>query len=244
MPFLYNGANALWNTAASYCPSAVKYCQDNNISWSTIGNVASELASVFAGGPLSAVHQSGKATMTAAASAVASVVPAWTLGAKDLVSQAAHSALAAPHAWYFGGDPAKGGTSTTMTRDLAMAAGTQALQLGGQALKSVCTVFYIKAAEFAHEVTATLDQLENRLLGPDIFLEAEGAVFTVPAFGAGEDSDLLAGNGVAAYFGNHGHGAQGFAQRGQAPMAVHDDFAMEGAPPVCLAGIGTDMPAC
>lgn len=229
MSFLYDSAIGLWNTAASCFPAAAKYCEDNNISWTTTANLASEVGTIVIWGPLALAQETGKAALEA----VANAIPA--LASRDIVSQAAHSALEA-------GTAAKGPASATMAHELASAAGIQALHLGYYALNSVYQLLPAKAVEYALEWSATLADLGDMLQGTVVFPGVDGAVLAAPAFHEGEDADGAA---------QHGDGCE----QGPAPVpplhalaALPDDCCAEDAalvaPWACITGACSAAPAC
>lgn len=139
MSFLYNTLNSLWNTTTSYFPGTVKYCETNNISWTTTGNLASEIGFIAKEAPLAAAAAVGIAAMNAA-SEVAAATHALAYGAKDLLAKSAYSALEQTHAWQFetaaGKSDGAAKSSSTMVAELASAAGSNLLDFGYAALKS------------------------------------------------------------------------------------------------------------
>lgn len=214
MSFLYNIAGSIWNTAASYFPAAGKYCEDHNISWTTTGNVAMELAA----GPLAVAQQSGKAAMTA----VAGAIPAWTFGATDLVSQVAHSAIAVPHAWYFGGDPSRIGTGAAMAKELAVAVGAHALQFGYHALESTYAKISCGTDELMQHWTEALAEAEDLILGPNLVPGVDGAVLaaSTPLSWDDEDVVLLRRDDLQYFLADHGAAEAAGVEPSQQPALV------------------------
>jgi hypothetical protein len=80
MSFLNHRVGSIWGVAAPYLPAPAKYCQDNNISWTTTGNLAKELAFISLWGPLAAVRESGEAAAAAVMGSGAVAAGAKALG--------------------------------------------------------------------------------------------------------------------------------------------------------------------
>ncbi|MEG2878382.1 MAG: hypothetical protein RR928_10130 [Comamonas sp.] len=138
MSFLYNSLNTIWNQATSYFPATAKYCETNNISWTTTGNLASEIGFIATKAPLAAAEAVGNAAMNAATE-VAATTHALAYGAKDRLAKSVYSALEQTHATHCdttaGKSDGDAKSSATMVAKLAEVAGSKLLDFGYAALK-------------------------------------------------------------------------------------------------------------
>lgn len=86
MTSLHYALSSLWNTTVSGFPATARYCEDNNINWTSTGNLARELGSIAVKGSEAIV---GTATSLVAAGAGAA--PGIAGAAKDLAAQGAQA---------------------------------------------------------------------------------------------------------------------------------------------------------
>lgn len=75
MNSLHNTVSSLWNATLSSFPATAKYCEHNNINWTTTGKLAKDLG--------------GKAV--SGTQAIVAAIPGVALAAKDLAVQTAHT---------------------------------------------------------------------------------------------------------------------------------------------------------
>lgn len=144
MAFFYNSLSSIWNTTASYLSAPANYCRDNNISWTTIGNLAEELASIAVGVTLATAD---KANDALASMASATTELAWM--AKTSAAQSAYSELENDDPWQFGttAQASAEKSSSDLIKEMAASAGTQVLNLGHTALSSAYATLSSTAAQ-------------------------------------------------------------------------------------------------
>lgn len=237
MSFLHNSARGTWNLATSCFSAPAKYCQDNNIDWTTTGNLAAELALITVWGPLAAVREAALAKVT---DSVARAIPAWVYGARDGVAHAVDL-------WQYG---AGAGTATLAQR--ATTAGAKALDLGCGAVQAGYRMLCATAADFTLQLHATLDELEEKLQWTGIFDAVDDAVPS-PSFSCAEDGGLLSDDDLQDWLsddssdrGYHGDGDGHDSDAAHTPFtagpgltASADDFA-----PACITGNSAAWPIC
>lgn len=168
MSFIYNNLSSLWNTAPSYFPQIAKYCNSNNINWTTSTNLAKDVALLPVLAAAAAADKVGKAALDAVGE-VANAAPVLAYGVKDL----AQKALVGAHAWQFGSAadaPAK--SSAIMAAELAGAAGSKLLDFGYSALKSGYALLSDKAAQAGSAIWAEV-QVQAPALGHALLQDAQ-----------------------------------------------------------------------
>jgi len=100
MSSLYHRVGGIWGVAAPYLPAPAKYCQDNNTSWTTTGNLAKELALISVWGPLAAVRETGEAAVAAVMGSVVVAAGAKALGLGRCAFEGVYGVLSAKAAQF------------------------------------------------------------------------------------------------------------------------------------------------